>query len=97
MSASDIVANHEPADLTDWEANHDIDDEKPTLKEFWEGKYKEASDSGLADSIVKGGYKGGDEPVTIHKTYGITDGHHRIAVMLRHSPNEPIPVSIESD
>lgn len=97
MSASDIVAKHEPADLTDWEANHDWDEDRPTTEEFWNMKYSEASKSGLKKSILKDGYKGDDDPVTISKKYGITDGHHRIAVMLRHNPNEPIPVLFEND
>jgi hypothetical protein len=89
MTANEIVAKYPPADLEDWDANHDWEEEKPSEKDFWEGKYYEAAHDGMVKDLVDNGVK---EPVTLSKTYGITDGHHRIAVMLKHAPNQLIPV-----
>jgi hypothetical protein len=90
MTANEIVSKYESADLADWDANHDWDEEKPSEKEFWEGKYASATKKGLVKKILANGVT---EPVSVSEDYGITDGHHRIAVMLKHAPNELIPVS----
>lgn len=66
---------------------------------FLEMKKGEADNSGLTTNIHTEGVK---EPLTIwhhsreeggHKT--LTDGHHRLAVMLEHNPHQMLPVQHE--
>ena len=57
-------------------------------------KYKNAKENGLKDDILKNGIQ---DPIEIHvDRYGdqtLTQGHHRLAVMLKHRPTTPIPIS----
>ena len=59
-------------------------------------KFDEAKQSGLASNLSKEGVK---EPLTIwHDADGsktLTDGHHRLAVMLQHNPHQFLPVQHE--
>ena len=56
-------------------------------------KYKNAVQNGLKDDILKNGIQ---DPIEIHvDSYGdqtLTEGHHRLAVMLKHRPKTPIPI-----
>jgi hypothetical protein len=56
-------------------------------------KYKNAVANGLKDDILENGIQ---SPIEIHvDRYGdktLTQGHHRLAVMLKHRPNTPIPI-----
>jgi hypothetical protein len=56
-------------------------------------KYKNAVNNGLKDDILKNGVH---TPLEIHvDKYGdhtLTEGHHRLAVMLKHRPDTPMPV-----
>lgn len=56
-------------------------------------KYKNAVQNGLKDDILKNGIQ---DPVEVHvDRYGdqtLTEGHHRLAVMLKHRPKTPIPI-----
>ncbi len=56
-------------------------------------KYRQATEKGLKDDILQNGIQ---SPVEIHvDNYGdktLTEGHHRLAVMLKHRPATPIPI-----
>jgi hypothetical protein len=56
-------------------------------------KYKEAVESGLKDQVLQNGIQ---SPIDVHVdedgNQTVTDGHHRLAVMLKHRPNTPIPI-----
>ena len=56
-------------------------------------KYKWAVENGLKDDILKNGIR---TPLDVHVdedgNQTLTDGHHRLAVMLKHRPNTPIPI-----
>lgn len=66
------------------------------IEDFHARKLAEAHSSGLASSIAKEGIK---EPLTLwHAQDGsktVTDGQHRLAVMLDKDPHQLLPVSHE--
>jgi hypothetical protein len=102
LSASEIVSKYQPNDL----GNLDGDYIRETVPEHFERKYQEAtkprlgSSTGngpvteqppLAELIKSNGYDQ-SKPVKLHRNGFIINGHHRVAVMLKHAPNELIPV-----
>jgi hypothetical protein len=56
-------------------------------------KYKNAKKTGLLDDILENGIT---QPLEIHvdddENQTLTQGHHRLAIALKHFPNKPIPV-----
>lgn len=66
---------------------------KGSDKKLLDAKYKWAKDRGLVDDILKNGIK---NPLEIHvDNYGdqtLTDGHHRLAIALKHFPKTPLPI-----
>lgn len=62
-------------------------------KKLLNAKYKWAKDRGLVDDILKNGIK---NPLKIHidndGNQTLTDGHHRLAIALKHFPKKPIPI-----
>jgi hypothetical protein len=98
LSAKDIVKKYNLSEVggtTEWQRqnpNH--------VKSFLDKKYENASRAGsnkesLVQSITTKGYNNG-EPLHIrHLKNGVStliNGHHRLAVMLKHSPDTPIPL-----
>jgi ParB-like chromosome segregation protein Spo0J len=91
MSAMDILATHDLAENVEPDA--EITDPRTLLNK----KYEAATNSGLKDSILKHGVT---KPIIlIHDGDNkmMYDGHHRLAVMMRHAPSTPIPVTIHTD
>jgi hypothetical protein len=93
-------------DYLPWE-EYQGDHIEETVPEHWERKYQESTEPGfwgdgtfaglkkqppLVDLIKKNGYDQ-SKPVELHRNGYISHGHHRIAVMLKHAPNELIPVT----
>jgi hypothetical protein len=63
-------------------------------KKLLNAKYKLAKEKGLVDDILKNGIK---SPLEIHVdkdgNQTLTNGHHRLAIALKHFPNKLIPVT----
>lgn len=56
-------------------------------------KYKNAKKRGLLDDVLKNGIK---EPLEVHvDKYGdqtLTEGHHRLAIAMKHFPDTKLPI-----
>jgi len=91
LTAKEILARvslEDHDDLSGRFASAQGDDEK-----LLQLKYKNAEKRGLLDNVVE---KGILNPLEIHvdnnEEQTLTDGHHRLAIALKHFPNKPLPV-----
>jgi hypothetical protein len=91
MSAKDIVGSVNLEDHDDLYGRFDFagGDNKKLLNY----KYKNAKERGLLDDILKNGI---DTPIEIHVGQDgeqtLTQGHHRLAIALKHFPKRLLPV-----
>ena len=98
LSAKDIVKTYNLSEVggtTQWQKEN-----PDRVKSFLDKKYENASHAApgqksLVQSITEKGYNN-ESPLHIrHLKNGVSaliNGHHRLAVMLKHNPDTPIPL-----
>jgi hypothetical protein len=112
MTAAEIMAKYRLGDLVDSTKDEQdakgaaMGGTQWALHTFYQGAENGAGAKGddegntLARSIVNKGYDS-SKPILLNPSHSqgptVVDGHHRLAVMFKHSPHEPIPVMFTND